>query len=123
MKKILILFFCLISTSIYSFEKENTFTFENFDNAQKAGKTVVINSWNKSCSTCAKQVKILKNAEKDFKDVVFLSYEQTTNDDVAKFLKIDFWTTIVIYKNNKEISRLIGETDKDLIYSNIKEGT
>jgi len=83
-------------------------------------KTVVIHSWNKTCVTCAEQVEILKQAEQDFKDVIFLSFEQTKDKKIAKFLEIDYWTTIVIYKDNKELSRTIGQTDKDKIYSQIK---
>jgi len=37
-------------------------------------------------------------------------------------LKIDYWTTIVVYKNNKEIHRSIGETDKSEIYLAIQKG-
>ena len=98
----------------------HTFTKDKFRNAQLSGKTVVINSWNKTCRTCAKQVKILKQAKRDFQDVIFLSYEQTKDKDIAKLLNIDYWTTIVVYKNNKEISRSIGETNKKKIYSQIR---
>jgi hypothetical protein len=65
-------------------------------------------------------LKILKQAEQDFKDVIFLSFEQTKDKKIAKFLEIDYWTTIVVYKDNKELSRTIGQTDKDKIYSQIK---
>ena len=84
------------------------------------GKTVVINSWNKTCTTCAKQVKILDQAKKDFKNIVFLSFEQTKDKEIAKSLGINYWTTIVVYKDNKEISRTIGQTNKDKIYLQIK---
>ena len=68
----------------------------------------------------SKQVKILKQAKEDFKDMVFLNFEQTKDKKIAKFLGIDYWTTIVVYKDNKEISRTIGQTSKDEIYSQIK---
>ena len=97
-----------------------TFTDEVFQKSQLDGKTVVIHSWNKTCVTCAEQVEILKQAEQDFKDVIFLSFEQTKDKKIAKFLEIDYWTTIVVYKDNKELSRTIGQTDKDKIYSQIK---
>ena len=100
--------------------KETTFTNDIFENSQQNGKTVVIHSWNKTCKTCAEQVKILEQAKKDFKDTIFLSFEQTKDIKIAKFLGIDYWTTIVVYKNNKEISRSIGQVNKDEIYSQIK---
>ena len=121
MKKILIIIFVLIPFHSLSFEKKTTFTLEKFNKAQEDGKVVVINSWNKFCSTCAKQVKILDEAEEKFKNVIFLSFEQN-NEVIAKLLNIDYWTTIVVYKNNKEIAREMGLANKDKIYDLIKKG-
>ena len=121
MKKILIIIFVLIPFHSLSFEKKTTFTLEKFNKAQEDGKVVVINSWNKFCSTCAKQVKILEEAEEKFKNMVFLSFEQN-NEVIAKLLNINYWTTIAVYKNNKEIAREMGLADKDKIYDLIKKG-
>ena len=120
MKKILIFILLVFSYSTTAISKETTFTNEIFEKSQLEGKTVVIHSWNKTCMTCAKQVKILDKAQHDFKDIIFLSFEQTKDKKIAKFLGIDYWTTIVVYKDNKEISRTIGQTNKEEIYSQIK---
>ena len=120
MKNLLILIIVFLNVSFSATSKETTFSNEIFKNAQLEGKTVVINSWNKTCTTCAKQIKILDQAKNDFKDIVFLSFEQTKDKEIAKSLGIDYWTTIVVYKNDKEISRTIGQTNKDKIYSQIK---
>ena len=119
MKKILILIIVLLSINSIPISKETTFTNEIFKKSQLDGKTVVIHSWNKTCVTCAEQVRILEQAKKEFKDTIFLSFEQTKDKKIAKFLSIDYWTTIVVYKNNKEISRSIGQTNKEDIYSQI----
>ena len=47
-------------------------------------------------------------------------FEQEKDKTIAKQLGIDYWTTIVIYQNNKEIYRSIGQMNKDKIYSVIK---
>ena len=120
MRKILVLIFTLISFNCFAVEKTTTFTNEIFNKAQLEGKTVVINSWEKSCTTCKRQIKILDQAESEFKDVIFLSFEQTKDKDIAKQLDIDYWTTIVVYKNNKEVHRSIGQTNKAKIYELIK---
>ena len=119
MKKILFFILLTFSLSATAISKETTFTNEIFEKSQLDGKTVVIHSWNKTCVTCAQQVKILDKAKQDFKDVIFLSFEQTKDKDIAKFLSIDYWTTIVVYKDNKELSRTIGQTNKEKIYSQI----
>jgi len=120
MKKFLFLIFTLISFNCFAVDKSTTFNNEIFQKAQLEGKTVVINSWNETCTTCKAQIKILDQAEKEFKDVLFLSFEQTEDKNIAKQLGIDYWTTIVVYKNNKEVYRSIGQTDKEKIYELIK---
>jgi len=119
MKKIFVILFTLVFFNVLALDKSTTFSNEVFKKAQAEGKTVVINSWNKTCSTCAKQVIILDEAKKKFTDIIFLSFEQTKDIEIAKSLGIEYWTTIVVYKNNKEISRTIGLTKKSKIYSQI----
>ena len=114
--------FIIISTNLLALEKDTNFTIEDFQKAQNDGKTIVVNSWNKYCSTCKAQTKVFKSAINDFKDVLFYFYEQTENPEIAEFLKIDYWTTIAVYKNNKEIAREMGITNKNKIYDLIKKG-
>ena len=122
MKKFLIITFFFLSTNVFAFEKGTNFTIEEFNKAQNEGKTIVVNSWNKFCITCAAQTKVFESAKNDFKDILFYFYEQTENPEIAEYFKIDYWTTIAVYKNNKEIAREMGLTDKYKIYNLIKKG-
>ena len=120
--KILAFFILLISTSSFAGEYETNFNIEKFKLAQNNGKIVVIHSWNKSCGTCAKQKPILEKAKKDFENIIFMNFEQTKNKDIGELLKIDYWTTIVVYKDNKELAREIGLYNEKDIYNIIKKG-
>ena len=122
MKKFLILLIILFSTNVYSFEKKTNFTFEKFKKAQDNNKTIVINSWNETCSTCAIQSKILASALMDFKEVEFFFYEQIKYNEFAKALNIKFWSTIVVFKGQNEVAREIGLRSKENIYKIIKKG-
>jgi len=123
MKKLLLLIFITIFCfSVSAVEKKTNFSKEIFENAKAEGKTIVINSYNIFCTICAKQIKVLDQAQKEFKEIIFFSYDQKKNEDIAKKLDIDFWTTIVVYKGNDEVTRIIGQTDKKIIYSAIKKG-
>ena len=122
MKKLITVLFLFGFLSANAVEKKTNFTEETFENAKANGKTVVVNSYEVWCGTCSKQTEILDQAEKDFEDIVFLSYEQSKNKDIAKKLDIKFWTTIVVYKGNDEVARIVGQTDKVAIYSAIEKG-
>ena len=126
MKKILITIFCVLAFSANAMEKKTTFNKELFDKAQSAGKVVVVSSWIKYCSSCAGQMKILNKAKKEgeladikFDDIEYFSFE-VTNKEIASLLNVQYQTTLLIFKDNKEIYRSVGETTKDLIYEAIK---
>ena len=122
MKKILILILFFNFSKASASELLTNFTTEEFQQAQNSGKTVVVYSWNKYCLTCNKQKSILKEAKKDFKDVIFLYIEHTKNKNIVKDLNISYWSTLVVYKNNKEIAKAVGLVDKKEIYSFIMKG-
>ena len=119
MKKILIFFFCICSLSAVAMEKSTTFNKEIFKKAQSEGKIVVVSSWVKYCSSCASQMKILQNAEKDFKNIQYLAFD-VKNKEISDFLNVKFQTTLLIFKNNKEVYRSIGEISKEKIYKAIE---
>ena len=122
MKKLLATIFLFIFLPVNAVEKKTNFSIEIFEKAKASGKTVVINSYEVWCGTCGKQTKILDQAEKEFKDIIFLSYEQSKNENIAKQLGIKFWTTIVIYKGDNEVARIVGQTNKKIIYAAIQKG-
>ena len=122
MKKILILLFLIFPLKAVAIEKATNFDLKKLIDVQKTGKTIVVHSWNKYCSTCAAQFKVFDQALKDFQNVEFMFYEQNKNKDIAKSLGVQYWTTIVVYKGKKEIAREIGLTSKDQIYELIKKG-
>ena len=126
MKKIFIFIFCLVAFGAYSTEKETTFNKELFDKAQSEGKVVVVSSWVKYCSSCASQMKVLKKAKKNgelsdikFDNIEYFSFE-VTNKEIANFFDVQYQTTLLIYKDNKEVYRSIGETTEELIYEALK---
>ena len=122
MKKIFVIIFLLISTNVFSAENHRSnFTIQKFEEAKKNGETVVVTAWNKYCGTCKRQKVVLDQAEKDFKEVLFLYYNHPKMKDIAKYLEINHRSTILVYKGNIEVSRTLGQIKKSVIYSNIKK--
>ena len=118
MKKLFVLLLIILPVNLAVAEKQTTFENDVFNKAQSDGKTVVVSSWIKYCTSCASQMKALKDVEKDFDNLIYLTFD-VTNREIAKQLNIQFQTTLVIYKNNKEIYRSLGELTKDKIYKAI----
>ena len=119
MNKILILLFCIITLNANALEKETTFSKDLFDKAQSDGKVVVVSSWIKYCSSCASQMKVLNKAKNDFENIEYFTFE-VTNREIADLLKVQYQTTLLIFKNNKEVYRSIGETSREEIYKALK---
>ena len=119
MKKILVFIFCIFAFNANSGEKKTTFDKNLFDKAQADGKVVVVSSWIKYCTSCASQMKVLDNAKNDFDNIEYFKFE-VTNKEIANLLNVQYQTTLLIFKNNKEVYRSIGETSKGLIYKAIR---
>ena len=120
MKKLFTLIFCLISFQSIASEKKTTFNEEVFNNAQSKGKIVVVSSWIKYCSSCASQMKVLNKAKDDFQNIIYLNFD-VRNKEISKLLNVQYQTTLLIFKKNKEIYRSVGETSKSKIYKAIEK--
>ena len=118
MKKLFVLLLIILPFNLAVADKQTTFDNDIFNKAQSDGKTVIVSSWIKYCTSCASQMKALKDVEKDFDNLIYLTFD-VTNREIAKQLNIQFQTTLVIYKNNKEVYRSLGEITKDKIYKAI----
>ena len=126
MKKIIFLLFFFLTSNVYSMEKETTFNKELFDKAQSQGKIVIVSSWIKYCTSCASQMKVLNTAKKngELSDIKFDNIEyfafDVTDKDISNFFNVQYQTTLLIFKGNKEVYRSIGETSEKLIYEALK---
>ena len=119
MKKIFVLIFTLISFNCFAVEKSTTFTKEIFNKAQSEGKIVVVSSWTKYCSSCTSQMKVLNKAKNEFDNIEYFTFE-ITNKEISELLNVQYQTTLLIFKDNKEIYRSIGEISRDAVYKAIK---
>jgi thioredoxin 1 len=115
MRKFFIFICFILAFTAKGMAKETTYTKELFDKALADGKVVVVSSWIKYCTSCASQMKVLDKAKNDFENIEYFTFD-VTNKEIAEFFNIQYQTTLLIYKDNKEVYRSIGETTKELIY-------
>ena len=119
MKKLFIFIICIFAFSVNADEKKTTFNKELFDKAQSDGKVVVVSSWIKYCSSCASQMKVLNKVKNEFDNIEYFTFD-LNDKEISNLLKVQYQTTLLIFKDNKEVYRSIGETSRDLIYEAIK---
>ena len=118
-KKLLIILFVVIPFNSFALEKETTFDQQLFKKALSDGKVVVVSSWIKYCYSCASQMKVLKEAKKDFDNIEYFAFD-VTNKNISNLFKVQYQSTLLIFKDNKEVYRSIGETTQKEIYKAIK---
>ena len=97
--------------------KFTNFTNDAFSQAQKDGKTVLVDVWASWCPTCKAQGPILGSllAKPENKDVVMLRVNFDTQLDVLKALKVQSQSTLIMFKGGKETARSVGDTNADSI--------
>ena len=117
MKNFIIFIICLFAFNANA--KETTFNKTLFDKAQSEGKIVVVSSWVKYCTSCASQMKVLDKAKNDFNNIEYFKFD-VRNKEIADLFNVQYQTTLLIFKDNKEVYRSVGETSKDLIYKAIQ---
>ena len=119
MNKIFIFIFFIFAFSANAGEKKTTFNIELFNKAQSEGKVVIVSSWVKYCSSCAGQMKILNKAKNEFDNIEYFAFD-VTNKEISNLFNVQYQTTLLIFKDNKEVYRSIGETSRDAIYKAIE---
>ena len=119
MKNFFIFVFFILALNTKAIGKETTFKKELFEKALLDGKVVVVSSWIKYCTSCASQMKILNKAKNNFDNIVYFTFD-VTNKEIAELFNVQYQTTLLIFKDNKEVYRSIGETTKELIYDALK---
>ena len=119
MKKYIVFIFFVLAFSTKAVGKETTYSKELFDKALSEGKVVVVSSWIKYCTSCASQMKVLEKAKNNFDNIEYFAFD-VTNKEIAEFFNVQYQTTLLIFKNNKEVYRSIGEISREEIYKAIK---
>ena len=119
MKKVITFCLLLLAFNVNAMEKETTFKKELFDKAQSEGKVVVVSSWIKYCPSCASQMKVLQKAKNDFDNIEYFAFD-VTNREISDMFSVQYQTTLLIFVNNKEVYRSIGEIKKEAIYKALK---
>ncbi len=107
----------VLTLSHGSARSETKFTLEALEDAQKAGKSILVEVAAPWCPTCKAQQPILEWLAKDakFKDFVFLKLDFDTQKDELRKLNARNQSTLIVFKGANEVGRSVGDTNPDSI--------
>lgn len=88
-----------------------------FDALLKAGTPTLVFVHADWCSICKAQTKVLDEllAQPEFSKIRVLRVDFDSQKEIVKSFKTSYQSTLIVYKNGKEVSRVVAETNKDNI--------
>lgn len=93
-----------------------------FQQAQAAGKTILVDVTASWCPVCQKQRPIVQTIEEERPALVVFEVDFDTAKDVLKRFGVQYQSTLIVFKGNQEVGRLTGETDPARIRALIAKG-
>ncbi|MFM2008946.1 MAG: hypothetical protein RIR02_896 [Pseudomonadota bacterium] len=111
----------ILSTQVFA--AGQTYNQQVFENLVSQGKTVIVHIHADWCGTCKAQdvqINAAMNAA-EFKDVTFLEVDYDGQRKAVTFFKAKIQSTIIIFKNGKEIDRSATERDAPELQAFLKK--
>ncbi|MGD9543140.1 MAG: thioredoxin family protein [Methylocystis sp.] len=100
-----------------AFAASQNFTQEAFAAAQKAGKPIIVHVYAPWCPTCRAQEPIMQRVESDpaYAGVDMFRVDFDSQKNALRALKANRQSTIIVFKDGKEVGRSVGATDPGAI--------
>lgn len=93
-----------------------------FQQAQAAGKSILVDVTAPWCPTCKQQRPILQQVEKDQPSLQVFEVDFDAAKDVLKRFRVQYQSTLIVFRGDKEVGRSTGDTDPDRIRALIARG-
>jgi thiol-disulfide isomerase/thioredoxin len=93
-----------------------------FEQAQAAGKTVLIDVYASWCPVCKKQQPTIARLEKEKPGLVVYQVSFDNDKSVLKRFGVQAQATLIVFKGAKEIGRSTGESDPGRIQTLVEKG-
>lgn len=82
-----------------------------FQASQAADKSILIDVTAPWCPTCKQQRPVVQAIEKEHPDLVVYEVDFDTAKDVLKQFRVQYQSTLIVFKGSKEVARSTGATD------------
>jgi thiol-disulfide isomerase/thioredoxin len=95
---------------------------QSFKQAQAAGKTILVDVTASWCPTCRRQRPIVEQIEKEKPNLVVYEVDFDTAKDTLKRFRVQYQSTLIVFKGAKEVGRSTGDTDPARIRALVAQG-
>ena len=119
--KIIIASALLLSASLVA-QAGQPFDTKAFQQAQTAGKTILIDVTASWCPTCRQQRPIVQEIEKEKPNLVVYEVDFDTAKDFLKRYHVQYQSTLIMFRGVNEVGRSTGETDPGRIRALVAKG-
>jgi thiol-disulfide isomerase/thioredoxin len=116
-------FSLLVAATAFAAETK-PFDQATFDALQAANKPVLVDVYADWCPTCKQQQPLISAliGSPEFKDYTVLKVNFDTQKDVRKTLRVNYQSTLIVYRGKQEVARSTGDTNKDSIAASLRKG-
>jgi len=111
-----LLVFSVVSHAAESFDDQS------FKQAQAAGKTILVDITASWCPTCRRQRPIVEQIEKETPNLLVYEVDFDTAKDALKRFRVQYQSTLIVFKGTSEIGRSTGDTDPARIRALVAKG-
>ena len=95
---------------------------KSFQDAQAAGKSIVVDVTASWCPVCKVQRPIVEGLEKSNPQLAVFEVDFDKSKDVLKQFGVQSQSTLIVFKGAKEVGRSTGATDPAAITDLVKKG-
>lgn len=119
-RSLMLLSFFVVGTSL---AVGQAFDQSAFDTLQKQGKPVLVTVHADWCPTCKAQEPILGELLKtpELQAITALRVDFDTQKTAVKAFKVQYQSTLIVFKDGKEVGRSTGDTKRDSIAALLKK--
>ena len=103
-------------------QAEQVFDAKAFQQAQTAGKSILIDVFATWCPICRQQRPIVQEIEKQKPNLVVYEVDFDTAKNVLKRFRVQYQSTLIMFRVATEVGRSTGETDPTQIRALVAKG-
>lgn len=117
-----VLFLVALAAMAYTAHAAQPFELKAFEQAQAAGKSVLVDVRASWCPTCRQQKPIVEGLEREKPSLVVYEIDFDTAKDLLQKFRVRYQSTLIMFNGEKEVGRSTGDTNPARIRALVELG-